>query len=189
MANTFLRALGLETGDSLVEDDRVSMARDLLDEAGDKLLLPVDVVIADEISPTAETRVADRTAVPAGAKIGDIGPRSREIFEREVAGAGTVLWNGPLGVFEMPPFSTGTLEMARILADASTRGAMVVLGGGDSAAAAVAAGVSDRVSHISTGGGASLDLLAGKELPGVAALDKIEVEEGALLRQEGAIGG
>lgn len=180
MANTFFRALGLDTGASLVEDDRVAMAAELLDEAGDKLLLPVDCTVANQIEAGAPARNVDRTAVGPADRIGDIGLDSREIFAAEARGAATVLWNGPMGVFETPPFDGGTFELARVLAEAADRGATIVVGGGDSAAAAAAAGVADRMTHISTGGGASLDLLAGRELPGVAVLDRVESEAAAV---------
>lgn len=170
MANTFFRAMGLDTGKSLVEEDRVEMARDLLERGGDRILLPVDTVVAAEISADAETASKGRDAVGAGDRVGDIGPESVALFTQEVAGARTILWNGPMGVFEMEPFARGTMEVARAAADAADEGAMVVVGGGDSAAAADEAGVVDRLTHVSTGGGASLEFLAGEELPGVAAL-------------------
>lgn len=174
MANTFFQAMGLDTGESLVEPDRVDMARELLDRAGDKILLPVDCVVGEEISSDASVRSVDRNEVGGGDKIGDIGPRSREIFAREILGAKTLLWNGPMGVFEMEPYAEGTLHVARSLAEATDGGAVTVVGGGDSAAAAEAAGVAERLTHISTGGGASLDLMAGKPLPGVEALDRAD---------------
>jgi phosphoglycerate kinase len=170
MANTFFRALGLETGLSLVEDDLVPMARELLEEAGDRLLLPVDCLVASELEPTARPRVVDRTDIGDGDRVGDIGPGSQALFGRELSGTETVVWNGPMGVFELEPFSAGTFFLAQTLAGLADEGAMVVLGGGDSAAAAHAAGVSERMTHVSTGGGASLDLLAGNELPGVSVL-------------------
>jgi phosphoglycerate kinase len=174
VANTFLKALGLETGDSLVEDDLVPMAADLLEVAGDKLLLPVDCVAADEIEEGAQPLVVDRSDIANTHRVGDLGPRSRAMFARELAGAATILWNGPVGVFELSPFREGTLFIGRALAEAADRGAVVVLGGGDSAAAANAAGVLDRMTHVSTGGGASLDLLAGNELPGVSVLETVD---------------
>jgi phosphoglycerate kinase len=182
MANTFFRALGLDTGASLVEEDRVSMAGDLLDEAGDKLLLPVDCIVGEEIEEGATVRTVDRTEVRAGDRIGDIGPDSRAIFGEEAGSAATVLWNGPMGVFETRPFEGGTFALARALAAAAERGATVVVGGGDSAAAAEAAGVADRMTHISTGGGASLDLLAGRELPGVTVLETVDRPEAVAVR-------
>jgi len=173
MANTFLRALGLETGDSLVEEDRVDLARQLLEEAGEKLLLPVDCVVAERIEAGVATRNMDRTALRPGDRIGDIGPDTREIFSHEVARAGTVLWNGPMGVFELLPFAGGTFDLAGVLADLADSGGIVIVGGGDSASAAKAAGYATRMTHISTGGGASLDLLAGEELPGVTVLETV----------------
>ncbi len=175
MANTFFLALGLDVGASLVEEDRVDLAKETLARAGERLLLPVDCVVAGQISADATTRVVDRTSVREGDRIGDIGPRTLSLFREEILGAGTVVWNGPMGVFEMPPFATGTRGVAEAIAEASDAGALTVLGGGDSAAAAESVGVADRLSHVSTGGGASLDLLAGKSLPGVEALTEGEV--------------
>ena len=174
MANTFFQAMGLDTGESLVEPDRVDMARELLERAGEKILLPVDCVVGQEISSDASVRSVDRGEVRGADRIGDIGPRSREVFAREILEAKTLLWNGPMGVFEMEPYAEGTLHIARTLAKATDGGAVTVVGGGDSAAAAEVAGVADRLTHISTGGGASLDLMAGKRLPGVEALDRAE---------------
>ncbi len=170
MANTFFRAMGLDTGKSLVEEDRVEMARDLLERGGDRILLPVDTVVAPEISADAQTASKGRDAVGADDRVGDIGPDSVALFTQEIAVARTILWNGPMGVFEMEPFARGTMAVARAVADAADGGATVVVGGGDSAAAADEAGVVDRLTHVSTGGGASLEFLAGEELPGVAAL-------------------
>lgn len=170
MANTFFRALGLETGRSLVEEDRVDMARELLQEAGDRLLLPVDVIVAATIEPDADTRVKNRDELDADDRIGDVGPDTRALFAEEVRGAATAVWNGPMGVFEVDPFREGTLALAHALARASDEGAITVVGGGDSASAAESAGVADRLTHISTGGGASIELMAGQSLPGVEAL-------------------
>lgn len=174
MANTFYRALGLETGTSVVEEDRVEFARDLLDRAGAKLMLPVDVIVAEEIADNVAPVNVDRDAVAPDRSIGDIGTRSRAIFSHELAGARTILWNGPVGAFEVPSFAEGTLQLARAIARASDAGALTVLGGGDTAAAAGAAGVAVRMTHVSTGGGAALEFLSGVELPGVAALDDLE---------------
>ena len=174
MANTFLRALGLETGRSLVEEDRVEMARELLELAGDRLLLPLDCVVSDEIDAGAAVRTIDRTEITGSDRIGDIGPATLELFAAELGGARTILWNGPMGVFELEPFRNGTVAVAEAVAAATGQGAVSVVGGGDSAAAATVAGLAERMSHISTGGGASLDLLAGKELPGVEVLDRVE---------------
>jgi phosphoglycerate kinase len=170
MANTFFRAHGWAIGDSLVEEDRIDTARLLMDLAGDKLLLPVDVLTAPCISSDAATRMSRCDEVREGEHIGDIGPRSAKLFADVVCGTRTVLWSGPMGVFELAPFQSGTFEVARAAASTADRGATVIVGGGDSAAAAVAAGVVDRITHISTGGSSSLELLSGKEMPGITAL-------------------
>lgn len=174
MANTFFRAMDLETGDSLVEAERVDMARGLLERAGDKLLLPLDCIIAEEAAPDAGTRSVERDQVPAGWKILDIGPASVSRFRSELEGAKTVLWNGPMGMFEVEPFRGGTDAMARAIADATRGGAITIVGGGDTAAAIKEAGLESRVTHVSTGGGASLEFLEGRTLPGVAVLDDTE---------------
>ncbi len=174
MANTFFRALGLQTGASLVEDDRVELARATLGRAADRILLPVDCVVAADIAEGAATRVVDRSQVGPADRIGDIGPATREMFAREISGARTIVWNGPMGVFEVGAFAEGTMAVARSVAEACDGGAVGVLGGGDSAAAAERAGVVERLSHVSTGGGASLEFLAGAELPGVAALNEAD---------------
>jgi phosphoglycerate kinase len=171
MANTFFRALGLETGGSLVEEDRIPMARELLERAGAKLVLPVDCVVAGQIEPGARTWLLDRDNVPPEGNILDIGPKSVATFRDFIDRARTILWNGPMGIFEIPEFSHGTDGVARAVAEASDRGATTIIGGGDSVAAVEAAGVADRMTHISTGGGASLEFLEGRTLPGVAALD------------------
>jgi phosphoglycerate kinase len=172
MACTFFRAMGLETGRSLVEAERVAMARDLLDRAGDTLLLPVDALVAPALEDAAHARVVARAAIPADLAMYDIGPDAAARYAREIAGAGTVLWNGPMGVFEKAPFDAGTRAIAVAMADATARGAITIVGGGDSAAAVADAGLEGRLTHISTGGGASLEFLEGKVLPGVAALDQ-----------------
>lgn len=174
MANTFFRAMGLDTGASLVEEERVEMARGLLDQAGDKLVLPVDCVVAEEASDEAATRSVARDEVPADWKILDIGPRSVSRFREELEGARTVLWNGPLGMFELAPFAGGTEGLAREVARLTSDGAMTIIGGGDTAAAVERAGLADRMTHVSTGGGASLEFLEGRTLPGVAVLDDRE---------------
>ena len=170
MANTFFRAMGMETGTSLVEVEKTGTAVGVLEAAGARLVLPVDCVTAPAIAAGAPTRVVDRAEIPPDQAVGDVGPVTVRLFGEYLSEAGTVVWNGPMGVFELDEFARGTVEVARIAAAAADRGATVIVGGGDSAAAARAAGVASRISHISTGGGASLDLLAGKELPGVAAL-------------------
>ena len=171
MACTFFRAMGLETGKSLVEADRVDMARDLLAKVGDKLVLPVDAVVAPELKGDAPTSEVPREAIPADQAMFDVGPRTRDAYAEIITGAKTVLWNGPMGVFETPPFDGGTNAVALALADATAAGATTIVGGGDSAAAVAQAGLEDRVTHVSTGGGASLEFLEGKPLPGVEALD------------------
>jgi phosphoglycerate kinase len=170
MANTFFRALDLDTGASLVEEDAVGTARSILEEGGDRLVLPVDCVVAETLDEGAEMRSVPRTAVHGADKILDIGPETRAHYADTVRQARTVVWNGPMGVFEVEPFAAGTIEVARAVADACDGGALGVRGGGDSAAAAERAGVADRLTHVSTGGGASLELLAGASLPGVQAL-------------------
>jgi len=172
MANTFFRAMGLQTGTSLVEEDRVDMARDLLQRAGDKLVLPVDVVVTDRLEAGAAHEAVAREAIPADRSAADVGPRTVDRFRRELSGAKTVLWNGPMGVFEVPEFAAGTRGVAEAVAQATDGGATTIIGGGDSAAAVGEMGLESRMSHVSTGGGASLEFLEGKELPGVAALDE-----------------
>ena len=170
MANTFFRAMGLETGASLVEAEATGVAARLLDEAGPRLLLPVDCVVALSAEPEAQTRIADRGRILPGDIVVDIGPKTVQMFEDQLSQASTVVWNGPMGLFEVAGFEAGTFGVARAAAEAADAGATVVVGGGDSAAAARAAGVAARLTHISTGGGACLELLAGKALPGIEAL-------------------
>jgi len=171
MACTFFRAMGLETGKSLVEEDRLDLARQLMSNAGGKLVLPAGAVIAQKLESGTETRAVARDAIPAGWAVFDIDPATERDFAGRIAAAGTVVWNGPMGVFETPPFDHGTLAVARAMAEATGKGAVTVIGGGDSAAAVAQAGLADRITHVSTGGGASLEFLEGKQLPGVAALD------------------
>ncbi len=171
MACTFFKAMGLETGGSLVEAERVDLAGELMRKAGDKLVLPQGAVIARELTPGAETRAVPRNAVPPDWAVYDIDPDTEREFARRIGEAGTVVWNGPMGVFETPPFDRGTLAVAHAMAEATGKGAITVVGGGDSAAAVAQAGLADRMTHVSTGGGASLEFLEGKVLPGVAALD------------------
>jgi phosphoglycerate kinase len=171
MACTFFAALGLQTGTSLVESDRVEMARELLQRAGVKLVLPSGAVVAERLAADTPCREVARDAIPDRWAMYDIDTRSRDDFRARVVRAKTVVWNGPMGVFETPPFDAGTRAVAEALAEATRGGAVTVVGGGDSAAALAQAGLSDAVSHVSTGGGASLEFLEGKTLPGVAALD------------------
>jgi phosphoglycerate kinase len=168
MANTFLKAEGYDVADSLVEDNSLDTARTLMERAHSKLVLPVDVTVADRFDADAFSQVVSVAAVPPGWRILDIGPRTLELFRERLDGARTVVWNGPMGVFEFPKFAVGTEAVARILA--SLTDATTIIGGGDSAAAVERAGLADEMSHISTGGGASLEFLEGKTLPGVAAL-------------------
>ena len=175
MVFTFLKAQGLGIGNSLVEDDRLETARAVLSAAQNskcRLLLPTDFVIADQFAADAATRVVEGE-VPDGWMGLDIGPASIAAFSAEVARARTLVWNGPMGVFEMEAFRQGTMALAEAVAQATDTGAVTIVGGGDSVAAVNLAGVADRITHVSTGGGASLELLEGKALPGVSALDDI----------------
>ena len=171
MACTFFAAMGLETGTSLVEADRVDMAKALLERAGAKLVLPSGAVVAQTLAPDAPTRSVRRDGIQPGWAMYDVDVATSRDFGARIRRAKTVVWNGPMGVFETPPFDAGTLAVARALAEATKRGTVTVVGGGDSAAALSAAGLADAVTHVSTGGGASLEFLEGKTLPGVAALD------------------
>jgi phosphoglycerate kinase len=171
MACTFYKALGFETGTSLVEPDRVEMAKDLIERAGSLLILPHDATVAKGMDQPATAHAVKRDAIPAGEAMLDIGPDSAQSYARAILSAKTVLWNGPMGVFEKTPFDAGTRAVATAMAAATGKGAITIVGGGDSAAAVVEAGLGHSMSHVSTGGGASLEFLEGKELPGVAALD------------------
>lgn len=167
MANTFAEAHGYPVGQSLVEEDKLELARGLIQRSQGKLVFPVDWVIADKFAADAKSQVVTVDSVPDGWRILDIGPKSIELFDGYLQKAKTVLWNGPLGVFEFPAFAKGTIEIAKRLAKS---GATTIIGGGDSAAAVEQAGVADKMTHISTGGGASLEFLEGRVLPGVAGL-------------------
>jgi len=168
MANTFFKAQGYFMADSLVEEEALNTARSLLDEGNTSLRLPVDIVIADSFSEEAESKVMDMGAVPTGWRVLDIGPETVANYAKVISEAGTVVWNGPMGVFEFPPFAKGTFGLAHAVAESS---ATSIIGGGDSVAAIKQSGLADKVTHISTGGGASLEMLEGKELPGLAALE------------------
>jgi phosphoglycerate kinase len=172
MAYTFLKALGEQVGKSLVEDDKIDLARQLLQEAKTrklKFLLPVDHIVADKIDMNAHVQKIDQgQSIPAGLMALDIGPKTVDIFNEEISRARTIVWNGPMGVFEVAPFAKGTFAVAKAVAD--NAGATTIVGGGDSVSAVHAAGVADKITHISTGGGASLEFLEGKKLPGVEAL-------------------
>ncbi len=165
MAYTFLRAQNQPIGRSLVEEDKIDLARQLLAGAGDKMMLPIDHVVVREVKPGADYEIVSRIGPDQIAV--DIGPRTTEEYASVIGGAKTVIWNGPMGIFEMPPFDTGTVALAKAVAES---GAISVVGGGDSEKAIKSAGLSDKITHVSTGGGASLEFLAGIELPGVAAL-------------------
>ncbi len=174
MANTFLRAEGYEIGDSLREENKLEVARDLLAKArlrGIRFLLPTDVVIADRFAADAEHKVVASSAIPQGWRILDIGPATVEAFRQALNGARTIIWNGPMGVAEMPAFARGTEAMVDILAQRTAGGAITIIGGGDSAATVEQVGAADKMTHVSTGGGASLEFLEGRVLPGVAALE------------------
>ncbi|HTE47860.1 MAG TPA: phosphoglycerate kinase [Gemmatimonadaceae bacterium] len=171
MACTFFKAMGIETGKSLVEPDRIDMAKDLSSRGGDTLLLPDDAIVATAIDAPATAHSVARNSIPAGEAMFDVGPKSAVAFAAAIAGAKTVLWNGPMGVFETKPFDAGTRAVADAMAEATRNGATTIVGGGDSAAAVAEFGLEDAMSHVSTGGGASLEFLEGKVLPGVAALD------------------
>ena len=168
MANTFLSAQGLNMQDSLVEDASLETAKAIMAKSGDKLILPVDAVIADRFEAEANTQVVDVNAIPAGWRMLDVGPKTIELYKDALGDAKLVVWNGPVGVFEMPKFAEGTFALAKLLAESK---AITVIGGGDSASAVKKAGVAKQMTHVSTGGGASLEFLEGKELPGVAALN------------------
>lgn len=171
MAYTFLKAQGKEIGNSLLEEDKIDLSLDLLkraEENGVEILLPVDVVIADEIASGVETEIVDIDNIPADKQALDIGPKTAELFAQKVKEAKTVVWNGPMGVFEVKEFAEGTNKVAEALADSN---ATTIVGGGDSALAIEMAGLKDKITHVSTGGGASLEFLEGKELPGIAAIE------------------
>jgi len=167
MANTFFKAQGYPIGDSLVEDEVLDTARELLQMGGTRLRLPVDMVVADKFDADAASKTMPMGPVPDGWRIMDIGPETVKAYAKTVAGAGTVVWNGPMGVFEFANFAKGTFGVAKAVAESKS---ISIIGGGDSVAAVSAAGLSDRITHISTGGGASLEMLEGLVLPGLAAL-------------------
>ncbi len=173
MIFTFAKAMGYAVGDSLVEEEKVELAKEILEktkQSKSKLVFPTDAVVASEISDSAETKTVPIDQIPDGMKGLDIGPETIELFEDRLADARTIVWNGPMGVFEHKPFAEGTLAIAKLLAKLTAQGAVTIVGGGDSASAVAKAGLQDKLSHISTGGGASLEFLEGKELPGIAAL-------------------
>ena len=168
MAYTFFKAMGREVGLSLLELDRVELAKEIMEKAGDKLVLPIDNVVAKEFSNDAVATIVSSDAIPADQEGLDIGPKTVELFASYLKDAKTVVWNGPMGVFELPNFAKGTIGVCEAIAN--LKDATTIIGGGDSAAAAISLGYADKFTHISTGGGASLEYLEGKELPGVAAI-------------------
>jgi len=168
MANTFLAARGLNMQDSLVESEAIETAKSLLGKLGGKLVLPLDAIIADKFDAEANSQIVDVDKIPAGWRMLDVGPKTLEAYKSTLAGAKLIVWNGPVGVFEMPKFAEGTFALAKMLAES---GAITVIGGGDSASAVKKAGVAKQMTHVFTGGGVSLEFLEGKELPGVAALN------------------
>jgi phosphoglycerate kinase len=167
MANTFLASQGLNMQDSLVEAESMDLAKSIMAKSSDKIILPVDAIIADKFDAEANSQIVDVDKIPAGWRMLDVGPKTLELYKTSLNGVKLVVWNGPVGVFEMPKFAEGTFALARMLAES---GAVTVIGGGDSASAVKKAGVAKQMTHVSTGGGASLEFLEGKELPGVAAL-------------------
>ncbi|HUG26887.1 MAG TPA: phosphoglycerate kinase [Gemmatimonadales bacterium] len=171
MACTFFKAMGLEVGQSLVEDDRLEMARSLMEQAAGKLRIPGGAVLGPELREGITTQVVPRNRISPGWAMYDIDPATVKAYAAEIMSAGTVFWNGPMGVFEVRGFDQGTLGIAHAMAEATSRGTVTVVGGGDSGAALVQAGLADKVTHLSTGGGAALEFMEGKTLPGVAALD------------------
>jgi phosphoglycerate kinase len=172
MIFTFYAANGLSVGKSLVEEDKIELAKSLMAQAGDKILLPTDVVVADNFAPDANAQTVSVKEIPDGWMGLDIGPDSVKVFQEALEGCGTVIWNGPMGVFEFDKFAVGTEAIAHSLAGLTAQGSITIIGGGDSVAAVEKVGVAEKMSHISTGGGASLELLEGKELPGIVALDE-----------------
>ena len=172
MACTFYKAMGLETGQSLVEPDRVEMAKELIEKSGTILILPHDATVAPSREDGQKAKTVSRENIPADMAMLDIGPKTAESYSRAILSAKTILWNGPMGVFEAPPFDKGTRAIADAMAQATAKGATTIVGGGDSAAAVEQAGLASKMSHVSTGGGASLEFLEGKTLPGVAILDE-----------------
>ncbi|HIG57340.1 MAG TPA: phosphoglycerate kinase [Candidatus Handelsmanbacteria bacterium] len=173
MSYTFFKVMGLQIGNSLLEEDRLDTAKNILAQAeakGVEFLLPIDCVVADDFAVDAQSQIVARDAMPQGWEGMDIGPETRKLYADKIAGSGTVVWNGPLGVFEMQPFAQGTLQVAEALVAATGAGAMSIIGGGDTAAALTQAGLAEGMTHISTGGGASLECMGGRVLPGVEAL-------------------
>jgi phosphoglycerate kinase len=180
MMYTFYKSMGLNIGKSILEEDKIELAKEVLNKAKalkKELLLPLDFVIADKFENSANKKTVafDKMTDDLNEWMGmDIGEMTIELFKKEILNSGTIVWNGPMGVFEMDSFSKGTFEIAKALADATSKGAVTIIGGGDSASAIAKAGLEDKVSHVSTGGGASLEFLEGKLLPGVEALSNAD---------------
>jgi len=170
MAFTFLKAMGMETGSSLLEEDKIDLAKKIMMTAKVELSLPLDVVVAKEPKAESESSIVDYDKIPADMKALDIGPKTSQVFCKKIELARTIVWNGPMGVFEVDQFAEGTMKVAQAMAQATSGGATTIVGGGDTAAAVAKAGLDNKMTHISTGGGASLEFLEGKTLPGVAAL-------------------
>ncbi|MGD8822974.1 MAG: phosphoglycerate kinase [Anaerolineales bacterium] len=182
MVFTFSKAMGHEIGKSLVEPDKVKLATEIMEKVSKskaKIVFPVDAIVAEEISDNAETEIVDADKIPDKMMGLDIGPETVKLFDEELEDAKTVVWNGPMGVFEHKPFAEGTLSIAKMLAKITAKGAVTIVGGGDSAAAVTQMGLDDKLTHISTGGGASLEFLEGKQLPGIAALTDRNEKEGS----------
>lgn len=174
LSYTFLRAMNYSVGDSIVEEDKIDLGRQLIDEAsnrGIELIIPSDILIADKIAKDANLKIVDVDSIPSGWLGVDIGPKTQQIYSDKILSAKTIVWNGPVGVFEIEKFSEGTKAIASAMVNATSKGATTIVGGGDSASAISKIGYKDKVSHVSTGGGASLDLLGGKEMPGIKALE------------------
>ena len=171
MAYTFLKAMGKEIGKSLLEEDKMDLSLELVEKAkanGVEILLPVDVVIADKIEAGVDTEIIDIDNIPEDKEALDIGPKTAELFSDKIKEAKTVVWNGPMGVFEIKEFADGTNQVAKALSESD---AVTIVGGGDSALAIEMAGLKDKITHVSTGGGASLEFLEGKDLPGISAIE------------------
>ena len=176
MAFTFFKAQGKEIGKSLLEEEKIAMAKEILDKVKNlkvKFLLPVDVIVATEFNNDSPAEIVDINNITSDKMGLDIGPETIKLFKDEIMKSKTIVWNGPMGVFEMPNFAKGTFKIAEALSEATSKGVITIVGGGDSAAAIAKAGLEDKVSHVSTGGGASLEFLEGKILPGVAALTDV----------------
>ena len=170
MIFTFYQAMGLKTGDSLMEPDKIEIAKEFIEKGGDRLILPVDIVVAEQFNDAKDIKVVDYDKIPDKYWGLDIGPKSVELFKKALEGAHTVFWNGPMGVFEKPEYANGTIGVCEAIAD--LKDCIGIIGGGDSASAAKNLGFADKFSHISTGGGASLEYVEGKVLPGIDVIEE-----------------